>query len=149
VEPGRVGVREVKVDARMLLQEVAHRLGFVGGEIVEDDVNLLPGQAQSHDLLQEGDELAAGMPGGGFAVDAAGGGVQRGVQGKRAVAVVFEAVTFGPSGGERQNGVETDARLEWRSSRRRRTRRRAAADVDRGRGCGRPCSRTRGRRWPW
>ena len=44
VEPGRVGGREVKVDAGMLLEKVAHCLGLVGGEIVEDDVNLLPGR---------------------------------------------------------------------------------------------------------
>lgn len=71
VEPGRVGGHEMKMDARMLLQKVAHRMRFVAGEIVEDDVNLLPWRAQNDDLLQEGDELAAGVAGGGFAVDGA------------------------------------------------------------------------------
>jgi hypothetical protein len=61
----------------MLLEKLADRLGFVGGEIVEDDVNLLSRRAQGHDLLQKGDELAAGVAGGGFAVDATGGGIQR------------------------------------------------------------------------
>ena len=65
----------------------------MGGEIVDDDVNLLPEWAQGHDLSQEGDELATGVAGGGFSVDAAGGRIQRGMQGKRAVAAVLEAVS--------------------------------------------------------
>ena len=77
IEPGRVRGREVKPDSRMLLEELADRLSFVRGEIVEDDVNLLPRRAQGYDLLQKGDELAAGMAGSGFAVDATGGGIQR------------------------------------------------------------------------
>jgi hypothetical protein len=55
----------------MLLEELADRLSFVRGEIVEDDVNLLPRRAQGYDLLQQGDELTAGMAGSGFAVDVA------------------------------------------------------------------------------
>ena len=50
----------------MLLEEVADRLSFVCGEIVEDDVNLLPRRAQGYDLLQKGHELVAGVAGGGF-----------------------------------------------------------------------------------
>ena len=49
VEPGGVGGREVKLDSGMLLQELADRLSFVGGKMVEDDVNLLielPGETQ-------------------------------------------------------------------------------------------------------
>src|ERR1035438_955657 len=67
VEPGRASGREVKPDSRMLLEELADRLSFVRGKIVEDDVNLLPRRAQGYDLLQKGDELTAGMAGSGFA----------------------------------------------------------------------------------
>ena len=91
----------------MLLEELADRLSFVGGEIVEDDVNLLPRRAQGYDLLQKGDELTAGMAGSGFAVDATGGGIERCIQGERAVPVVLEAVPFGASRRERQDGIET------------------------------------------
>ena len=77
VEPGRVSGREVKPDSRMLLEELADCLSFVRGEIVEDDVNLLPRRAQGYDLLQKGDELTAGMASSGFAVDATGGGIER------------------------------------------------------------------------
>src|SRR5260370_24969869 len=71
VEPGRVSGREVKPDSRMLLEEIADRLSFVCGELVEDDVNLLPRRAQGYDLLQKGDELTAGVAG--RAVGAAAG----------------------------------------------------------------------------
>src|SRR5271169_473758 len=91
----------------MLLEELADRWSFVRGEIVEDDVNLLPRRAQGYDLLQKGDELTAGMAGSGFAVDATGGGIQCRIQRERAMPVVLEAVPFGASGRERQDGIET------------------------------------------
>src|SRR5260370_22419572 len=75
VEPGRVSGREVKPDSRMLLEEIADRLSFVCGEIVEDDVNLLPRRAQGYDLLQKGDELTAGVAGAGVVVVTPPGGV--------------------------------------------------------------------------
>ena len=91
----------------MLLEELTDRLSLMRGEVVEDDVNLLLWRTQGHDLVQEGNELATGVAGGGFAVDAAGGGIQRRIQGKRSVAVVLEAVAFGASRRERQDGIET------------------------------------------
>ncbi len=81
----------------MLLEELADRMSFVRGEIVEDDVNLLPRRAQGYALLQKGDELTAGMAGRGFAVDATGGGIERGIEGERSVPVVLEAGPFGTS----------------------------------------------------
>ena len=60
----------------MLLEELADRLSFVRGEIVEDDVNLLPRRAQGYDFLEKGNELAAGVAGGGLTVDAASGGIE-------------------------------------------------------------------------
>src|ERR1035441_6793558 len=104
----------------MLVEELADRLSFVCGEIVEDDVNLLPRRAQGDYLLEKGDELAAGVAGGGVAGGAggggvegppqrerAGGGIERRIQGERAVPVVLEAVAFGASRRERQEGIET------------------------------------------
>jgi len=40
VEPGRVSGREVKLDSRMLLEELANRLSFERTEIVEYDVTV-------------------------------------------------------------------------------------------------------------
>src|SRR5271169_4631437 len=91
----------------MLLEELADRWSFVRGEIVEDDVNLLPRGTQGYDLLQKGDELTAGMAGSSFAVDATGGGIQRRIQGERSVPVVLKTVAFGAAWRERQDGIET------------------------------------------
>ena len=41
VEPGRVGGRIVNVDLGMVGQEVAHRLGLMGRQVVADDMNIL------------------------------------------------------------------------------------------------------------
>src|ERR1700722_14192919 len=111
----------MKLDSRVLLEEFTDRRSFVRGEVVEDDVNLLPRGAQGYDLLQKGDELTAGIAGSGFAVDATSGGVQRRIQGECSVPVVLKAVTFGASWRERQGRDRDDLRLEWRSSHRRRT----------------------------
>jgi len=97
----------VKPDSRGLLEELTDRLSFVRGEIVQDDVNLLPRGTPGDDLLQKGDELTAGMAGGSFAVDATGGGIQRRIQGERSVPVVLKAVAFGASWREWQDGIET------------------------------------------
>src|ERR1035438_6588817 len=48
-----------------------------------------------------GNRRPGGVAGGGFAVDAASGGIERRIQGERAVAVVLEAVAFGASRRER------------------------------------------------
>ena len=66
VEPRRIGRREVKLHARMPLEEIGNRLGFVRREVVEDDVNLLPGPAQRHHFFQKSHEVAAGVAGRGF-----------------------------------------------------------------------------------
>ena len=106
VEPRGISGGEVKLHARMLLQEVSDELGFVGGEVVEDDMNLLPGRAQRYHFCEEGHEVTAGVAGSGSTVHAAGLGVQRGIQRKRSMPVVLETVTLGSSRRERQNGVE-------------------------------------------
>ena len=45
IEPGGVGGREVESDAGILLEELPYQPRFVGGEIVEDDVNRLRGRS--------------------------------------------------------------------------------------------------------
>jgi hypothetical protein len=63
----------------MLFEEVSNELGFVGREVVEDDMNVLPGRAQRHHLFEEGNKVTAGVAGGGSSVYVAGLGVQRGI----------------------------------------------------------------------
>lgn len=48
----------VKLSSWMLPEKHLHLLGFVSGEIITDNVDLLPASALFNDLLQEGDELA-------------------------------------------------------------------------------------------
>ena len=69
-------------------------------------MNLLPGRAQRDHFFEEGNEVATGVASCGFAVHAAGLGVQRGIQRKRAMPVVLEPVTLGAARRERQNRVE-------------------------------------------
>jgi hypothetical protein len=67
----------VKPDSRILVEELANRQCLVSGEVVQDDVNLLPGPAQGDDLFEKGNKLAAGVACGGFAVYTTGGSIQR------------------------------------------------------------------------
>jgi hypothetical protein len=90
----------------MLLKEVSNELCFVGREVIEDDMNLLPGRAQRYHFFEEGDEVTAGVAGRGSSVHAAGLGVQRGIQRKRSMPVVLEAVTLGSSRRERHDWVQ-------------------------------------------
>ena len=96
----------MKLHARMLLQEVSNELGFVGGEIVEDDMDLLPGRTQRHHFFKEGHEVTASVAGRGFSVHAVGLGVQRGIQRKCSMPVVLEAVTLRSPRRKRQNRIE-------------------------------------------
>jgi hypothetical protein len=54
----------------------------MGRRVIEDDMNLLMRRAQRDDFFKRGDEVAAGIGCGGFAVNTAGCGVQRGIQGR-------------------------------------------------------------------
>ena len=89
----------------MPLQEIASQLGFMGEEVVEDDMNLLTERPQRYHFFEEGHEGAAGVASRSFSVHATGLGVERGVQRKRAIPVVLKSVALGASGRERQNGI--------------------------------------------
>jgi hypothetical protein len=88
----------VEPDARVLLEEYVNQGCLMGRQVIEDDVNLLMRRAQRDDFFKKGDEVAAGMACGGFAVNTAGCGVQRGIQGERSVAVVFKTMALGTPG---------------------------------------------------
>jgi hypothetical protein len=59
VEPTGIREGEMKLHARMLLEEISNRRRFMSGEVVEDDMNLLPGRAPGHDFFQEGEASLA------------------------------------------------------------------------------------------
>src|SRR5260370_14455131 len=59
-----------------------------------------------NDLIKELDELAAGMPGAGFAEHCPGGGVERSIQRKGAMTIVLKAMTLGSPRGKRQHRIK-------------------------------------------
>src|SRR5204863_231501 len=63
VQPGRIGRGEVKLHARMLCEELSNRLRFMSGEVVDNDMNLLPRRAQGYDFIQESKEITTAVPG--------------------------------------------------------------------------------------
>jgi hypothetical protein len=68
IEPGRIGRREVQGDVGVLVEEGGDQICLVRQEIVDDDVDLSLGLARSDDLIEELNELTAGVPRGGLAV---------------------------------------------------------------------------------
>ena len=72
-------------------------------------MNLLAARLIGDHLGEEGDKLLAGMTRGSFAEHRAIACVERGVQRKRAVAVVLKAVTLQPSGRQWQHRIEPTA----------------------------------------
>ncbi len=78
----------------------------MGGQVVEDDVNLPIGRALCDDFFEESDEVLAGVASCDFAVHTTGGRFQRGIERQCSVAAVFETVALDPSWRERQDGIE-------------------------------------------
>src|ERR1700722_9222634 len=50
----------------MLLEKLFDQIGPMGGEVVQNDMNLALGGLGSHDTFQKADELLAGVPRGGL-----------------------------------------------------------------------------------
>ena len=92
VEPRRVSGREVKMNARVLAQESFDGFGFVGREIVGNDMDFPPRFHTGNHLLQKDYELGAGMAVGGLAQDLSAGGVEGRIERKGAMAEVFKSV---------------------------------------------------------
>jgi hypothetical protein len=111
VKPRRVSGREVKMELGVLAQESFDGLGFVGREIVGNDVDFPTRFHTGNHLLQKDDELGAGMAAGGPAQDLSAGRVECRIERKGAMAEVFEAVPFGPPRRERQHRVQAIERL--------------------------------------
>ena len=96
----------MEVHTRILFQEPLHQGRLVSREIVEDDVDLLPGCAEGDDFLQKCDEILTRMVCGCFSVHPAGGRFQRGIEGQGTVPVILEAVAFSATRGKRQHWIE-------------------------------------------
>ena len=97
----------MEMNSRVLFKELVDQAGLVGREVVEDDVNLLPGRALSDDFFEKSNKVLAGVASSGFAVHAARGRFQCSIQRQRSVAVVLETVALDASWRERQDGIES------------------------------------------
>src|SRR6218665_615987 len=98
----------------MLTQERVNQPGLVCREAADDDVTFLAARLMGHDVGEEGDELARGMPRGGPAQHFTSLGIEGGVQRERSMPEVLKAMTLGPPRRERQHRVFAIERLNRR-----------------------------------
>jgi len=94
VQPRRVGRSEVQVNLRMRRQEVLNRLALVRREVVDNHMDLFAAGLVDHDVGEERDEFSAGRVRCSLTQHLAGLGVERSIEGKRAVPEVLETVTL-------------------------------------------------------
>lgn len=80
----------------MLGEELLNRFGFVCGEIVEHNVDLLCPTSALDQVREESDEFIAGVAMGGFSLHLSCFHIQRSIQGQRSMPVVFKSMSFGP-----------------------------------------------------
>src|SRR5258708_40327504 len=81
-------------------------------QVVGDDVDFFFFRLAGNDLIKELDQLAAGMPGAGFAEHFPGAGVERSIQPKGAMTIVLKAMTLGSPPGKRQHRLNPAKGLE-------------------------------------
>lgn len=96
VQPRRVGRREMQAHRRMGLQKFGDPRGLVRREIVRNHMDLHALGLIGHEVRQERDELLEGVALRRLAQHLARLGIERGVEGERAVPVIFEAMPFRP-----------------------------------------------------
>jgi hypothetical protein len=97
---------------RVTSQKIADRLGFMCAQVIADDVNGSFWSLTGDEIFQKGDELCTGVAGTGLADDLAAPGIKGCVERERSMAIIFKAVSFSPTGRERQDGVQTIQRLD-------------------------------------
>src|SRR6476660_133307 len=107
IEPRGIGRGVMELDIGMGAQKPLNSCSFMSRKVVGDDMNMGFGGLSSDHFGEKLHELGAGMTGSCLSQDLAGGRVQGRIEGKSAVAKVFESVTFGPARRERQDGIET------------------------------------------
>jgi hypothetical protein len=106
VKPGSIGGRKMHADLRVLGQKVVNEFGFMGREIISDNVDLASEGLGGYDLGQKVDELGAGMPLSGLAKDFSASGIKSRVKGKSSVAIILKTMGFGPAGRKGQNRIQ-------------------------------------------
>jgi hypothetical protein len=97
---------------RMTSQKIADHFGFVHAQVIADDVNASLRSLPEDQIFQKRDELRAGVARAGLADDLAAPGIKGCIERECPMAVVFKAVSFGPTGGNRQNRIQPIQRLD-------------------------------------
>src|SRR4029453_11334502 len=64
VEPGTISGGVMQRQVWMVGKEAIDELGFVGGEVIYDEVDFLAGGLSGYDLLEKADKLLAGVAAG-------------------------------------------------------------------------------------
>ena len=95
----------MNADLRMLGQKVVNEFGFMGREIISDNVDLASEGLGGYDLGKKVDELGAGMALSGLAKDFSASGIKSRVKGKSSVAVILKTMGFGPAWRKGQNRI--------------------------------------------
>src|SRR4029077_9149538 len=91
----------------MVGKEAIHELGFVGGEVVYDEVDFLVGGLCGYDLLGKADKLLAGVAAGSACDDLAAFGLEGGIEREGAVTEILEPMTLGPSRRKREHRCDS------------------------------------------
>ena len=107
IEPRGIGRGVMELDVGMGAQKSLNGCSFMSRKVVGDDMKRCFGRLRSDHLGKKFHELSARVTVSCLRQDFAGGRVQGRIERKSAVAKVFESVTFGPSGREGQDGIET------------------------------------------
>ena len=96
----------------MTSQKIPDRLGLMRAQVIADDVNGSLRSLAGDEIFQKGDELCTGVAGAGLADDLPAPGLKGCIERERSMAIIFKAVSFRPTGRERQDGVQTIQRLD-------------------------------------
>jgi hypothetical protein len=107
VKPGRIGRCKVNAHLRVIGQKVLDEFGFMGREIISDDVDLASEGLRGHHLGKEIDKLAAGMALSSLGKDFSASGIKGSIKGKSSVAVILKTMSFGPARRKGQNRIQT------------------------------------------
>ncbi len=76
VEPGGIGWGVVNAEVGISCEKCRNLFGFMGAQVIGDDVDLTAWGLTGEDLVEELDKLGAGMPRASFAKHFTGTGVQ-------------------------------------------------------------------------
>ena len=142
--PGARGRGEVEDPAGLARQPFMHVGVFVGGVVVEDQVDHLAGRNGPLDGVQEAEELLVPVARHALADHRAVEDVERGEQGGGAMALVVVGHGAEATGLHRQARLGAVERLDLRFYVHREDHRMGQADRRRGRPRPRPCARTAG-----